>query len=169
MDTPALQFLTPPETALGTPLGAALLALNNSHAAELSLLAPDQLAHLVGQAYRAWRVGEVDAFLLALDETAAYDSPNFRWFRDRFPRFVYVDRIVVARTARGRGLARMLYDELIRQATQAGHARIVCEVNISPPNPTSDAFHAALGFAEVGSASIHDGAKTVRYLEHRLT
>jgi len=169
MSNPALQFLSAPETAFGTPLGAALLELNNSHAAELSLLTPEQLADLVRQAYRAWRIGEVDGFMLALDETAIYDSPNFQWFRQRFPRFIYVDRIVVASAARGRGLARMLYDELISQASQSGHERIVCEVNISPPNLTSDAFHTALGFTEVGSASIHGGAKTVRYLERRLT
>jgi predicted GNAT superfamily acetyltransferase len=168
MENPALQILTASGTALGTPLGAALLDLNNSHATELSLLAPEQLTHLIDQAYRAWRVGEVDAFMLALDETASYDSPNFRWFRDRFPRFVYVDRIVVAPAARGRGLARMLYDELIRQVSEAGHERIVCEVNISPPNPKSDAFHAALGFTEVGSASVHGDAKTVRYLARRI-
>jgi uncharacterized protein len=164
MEHPALRRLGAAELAADSSLGAAMLALNNSHAAELSWLGPEQLAHLVGQAYRAWRIGEVDAFMLALDETAAYDSPNFRWFRDRFARFVYVDRIVVAASARGRGLARSLYDELIRQATRAGHARIVCEVNLSPPNPNSDAFHAALGFGEIGSASIHGGTKTVRYL-----
>jgi len=168
MTNPALQVLSASEISFGTQLGAAVLELNNSHATELSLLAPDQLSGLVGQAYRAWRIGEVDAFMLALDETATYDSPNFHWFRQRFARFVYVDRIVVAPAARGRGLARMLYDELIIQAAQAGHERIVSEVNISPPNPTSDAFHAALGFTEVGSASIHGGAKTVSYLERRL-
>jgi hypothetical protein len=41
----------------------------------------------------------------------------------------------------------------------------VCEVNSDPPNPPSDALHASLGFKEVGSAAIHGGAKTVRYLE----
>ncbi len=50
------------------------------------------------------------------------------------------------------------------QASQAGHDRVVCEVNARPPNPESDAFHAALGFTEVGSASIHNDSKTVRYL-----
>jgi predicted GNAT superfamily acetyltransferase len=164
-----LQRLTSSEVAPDSRLGAAMLALNNTHATELSLLAPEQLTEIVDQAYRAWRVGEVDAFLLALDQDARYDSPNFRWFRDRFARFVYVDRIVVAPVARGRGLARQLYDELIRDAAHAGHAQIVCKVNLSPPNPLSDAFHAALGFTALGSASIHGGAKTVRYLARKLT
>ena len=66
--------------------------------------------------------------------------------------------------ARGRGLAQRLYEELFDAARAAGHVRIVCEVNSSPPNPASDAFHARLGFTEVGAADIHGGAKTVRYL-----
>jgi hypothetical protein len=113
-------------------------------------------------------IGHVDAFLLAFDQDADYDGPNFLWFRERYPRFVYVDRIVVASSARGRGLARLLYCALFVEAARAGHSCIVCEVNSEPPNPGSDAFHAALGFAKVGSASIHNGSKTVRYLLRRL-
>lgn len=146
------------------PIGEALLALNNAHAVELSWLEPDRLRHLVAQAFLAKRVGAADALLLAFDQDADYDSPNFLWFRERFPRFVYVDRIVVAAQARGRGLARRLYLDLFDQARQAGHERIVCEVNSSPPNPASDAFHAELGFKPVGAAAIHGGDKTVNYL-----
>jgi uncharacterized protein len=168
MDHPTLDILTSADASPDTPRGATLLALNNAHASELSWLEPAGLAHLVDQAWLALRIGDVDAFLLALDQTATYDSPNFGWFRARYPRFIYVDRIVVASSARGRGLARQLYDALIRRASEAGHERIVCEVNIDPPNPGSDAFHGTLGFAEVGSASIHGGAKTVRYLARPL-
>ena len=50
-------------------------------------------------------MGSLDAFLLAFDQSAQYDSPNFLWFRSRYPRFVYVDRIVVVSSARGRGPA----------------------------------------------------------------
>ena len=70
--------------------------------------------------------------------------------------------------ARGRGLARRLYDDLFAAARAAGHARIVCEVNSDPPNPASDAFHAALVFVPVGAAEIHGGKKTVTYLERLL-
>jgi uncharacterized protein len=115
-------------------------------------------------AFLARRIGDLDAFLLAFDQDAPYDSPNFLWFRARHARFIYVDRIVVAAAARGRGYARLLYRGLFDAASQAGHDRVVCEVNARPPNPESDAFHAALGFAEVGSASIHNNSKTVRYL-----
>lgn len=154
-------------------LASALLALNNTHAVELSWLEADRLRHLVAEAFLARRIGEVEAFLLAFDQGAIYDSPNFLWFRARYPRFVYVDRIVVAAEARGQGHARRLYRALFEQARRAGHERVVCEVNSSPPNPASRAFHANLGFVEVGTGLIAGASKTVSYLlcdlapEHR--
>jgi uncharacterized protein len=149
-------------------LGKALLALNNAHARELSWLEAERLEYLISEAFLARRIGRLDACLLAFDQDARYDSPNFVWFRARYPRFVYVDRIVVAPSARGRGCARRLYDDLFEHAIRAGHDRIVCEVNKTPPNPASDAFHAALGFVEVGTASVHGGSRTVRYLSQTL-
>lgn len=145
-----------------------LLALNNTHAVELSWLEPDRFRHLIAEAFLARRIGDADAFLLAFDQDADYDSPNFLWFRSRYPRFVYVDRIVVAAHARGHGHARHLYLDLFEHALRAGHDRVVCEVNSDPPNPASDAFHAGLGFKEVGAGPIHGGNKTVSYLKRQL-
>ena len=164
-----LQPNTPAEISSDNSLAEALLALNNAHAQELSWLEPERLRHLVEQAFLARRIGDLDAFLLAFDQDADYDSPNFVWFRSRYPRFVYVDRIVVAASARGRGCARRLYDDLFEHAVRAGHERVVCEVNSSPPNPASDAFHAALRFIEVGAASVYEGSRTVRYLLRPLS
>ena len=161
--TGVLHSITAGELADAVPLGGSLVALNNAHALELSPLDLGRFRHLAAQAFIAKRIGDVEAFLIAFDQGADYDSPNFIWFRDRYDRFVYVDRIVVAREARGRGHARRLYEDLFKSARQAGHDRIVCEVNSTPPNPESDAFHAALGFTEVGSGSL-GGGKTVRYL-----
>ena len=151
------------------PLGRALLALNNAHAIELSWLEPERLRHLVAEAFLALRTGDAEAMLLAFDEAADYDSPNFLWFRSRFPRFVYVDRVVVAARARGRGHARRLYSDLFGHAVRAGHDRVVCEVNSDPPNPASDAFHASLGFTEVGTGLLDGSGKTVRYLMASLS
>lgn len=143
-----------------------LLALNNTFARELSFLTTDKAAHLVATAFAAMRIGQADALLLAFDQDAAYDNPNFAWFKARYPRFVYIDRVVVAPDARGRGLARSLYQDLFRRA--AGHERVTCEVNTDPPNPASDAFHAALGFEAVGSAALPGAGKTVRYFSRPL-
>ncbi len=145
-----------------------LLALNAAHEVELSPLDLGQLRHLVTEAFVALRIGDVEAFLIALDQSATYDSPNFIWFRDRFDRFVYVDRIVVGPEARGKGHARRLYERLFELARQRGHSRVVCEVNSEPPNPQSDAFHRALDFTQVGAGPVPGRDKTVRYLMRPL-
>lgn len=148
---------------------AAILALNNEHAAELSWLEPERLSFLLGEAFYTRRIGNLEAFIMTFDQDARYDSPNFVWFRERYPRFVYVDRVVVAAQARGRGHARRLYQDLFGHVERAGHALVTCEVNTDPPNPASDAFHAALGFAEAGDAVIHGGKKAVRYYIRRIS
>lgn len=147
---------------------AAVLALNAAHEVELSALTPERLAALVAMAFAAWIVPPQAAFLIAFDQDAPYDSPNFRWFQHRLDRFVYVDRIAVAAEARGRGLARALYGRLFAAARAAGHAAVAAEVNSEPPNPASDALHAALGFSAIGSALLVDRGKTVTYLIRRL-
>lgn len=143
---------------------AAMLALNNAHATELSWLDSARLTLLLDQAFYVRRIGMLEAFLLAFDERADYASPNYLWFRARYSRFIYVDRIVVSPAARRRGYARRLYADLFGRVVAFGHGLVVCEVNSDPPNPASDAFHAALGFAEVGAALLPCGDKTVRYL-----
>lgn len=146
----------------------AILALNNEHARELSWLEMPKLRHLAGEAFLALRAGDADAFLLAFDQDADYDSENFLWFKARYPRFAYVDRVAVASHARGRGLARAFYETLFAMARDAGHTIVTCEVNSDPPNPGSDAFHAAMGFREVGTAAIYGGERTVRYFVREL-
>ena len=137
-------------------------ALNRAHELELSPLTPEALAALVASAdYTRQAAG--GAFLIAFREGATYDSPNFLWHRDRFDRFLYVDRIAVAATHRRRGLAAALYEDLFRFARETGAERVVCEVNADPPNPASDAFHARLGFEAVGEALLEGRGKTVRY------
>ena len=119
---------------------------------------------------RAWlraTVIEGEAYLIVFGPEANYDSPNFLWFRERMSGFAYVDRVVVSAASRGKGLARQLYEELFAAARAQGAGAVVCEVNLDPPNPGSDAFHARLGFAEVGRATLANG-KTVRYLKRDL-
>ena len=162
---------TSPSQPLITPLHSAtesLLALNNDHAVELSSLSFTEFDQLLRESFYSATIAASDALLIAFDQSSRYDHVNFLWFRDRYDQFVYVDRVVVAPAARGKGYARALYTDLFQRAKSAGHHRIVCEVNLDPPNPVSDAFHASLNFSEVGRASIYNGAKTVRYLLRSL-
>jgi predicted GNAT superfamily acetyltransferase len=131
-----------------------ILGLNNAHAVELSWLDAAQLKPLLREAFYARQIADGEAFLLAFDQRAKYESPNYLWFRQRYHRFVYVDRVVVSPLMRGRSYAGALYTDLFARARQEGHTLVVCEVNSEPPNPASDAFHAAMGS---GSSWISDG------------
>ena len=154
-------------TAITAADESAILELNNAHEVELSRLDGARLRHLLAAAYHARMAPQGVSFLIAFAPDADYDGVHFSWFRDRFDDFVYVDRIVVSNEARGRGIARALYADLFQRAQSDGHSTICCEVNVDPPNPASDAFHASLGFQEIGRASMASG-KIVRYFTNTI-
>lgn len=146
----------------------AVLALNNAHSLELGQIDLEKLVHSISAAAVAIAVGPVgepDAFLTAFDHGVPAQGPNHAWFLARHPRCLYVDRVCVHPRARKRGLARTLYAAVLVEAAGRGTPVVCCEVNSEPPNPVSDAFHAALGFSEVGRAFLPDRGKSVRYLE----
>ena len=151
-----------------SPHREALLSLNNASARETSLLTPERFDQLIRSAHLALFIPPAVALLLAFEDTDDYDGGHFLWFRGRPGRFLYIDRVVVSEQWRRHGQARMLYEDLFKRAVGLGHSRVVCEVNVEPPNPVSDRFHETLGFAEGGRATFDDGAKTVRYLEARI-
>ena len=146
----------------------ALLALSNAHAREVGTIAREAFLELIALSFRTRMTPTRDAFLIALADRAPAMAPNYQWFAARLEQFVYVDRVVVAKRARGHGLGRLLYHDLVEATLRAGRATLCCEVNVDPPNPVSDAFHAALGFNEIGRAFLPDRCKTVRYLVKEL-
>ena len=77
-----------PISRVSPPDEAAILALNNEHAAELSWLEPERLSFLLSEAFYIRRIGALEAFIMTFDQDARYDSPNFLWFRERYPRCV---------------------------------------------------------------------------------
>lgn len=105
--------------------------------------------------------GEIGAFCMVLGPQADYGSGNFIWFRDRYDRFVYLDRIAVAPSFRRRGIGSAMYAEVERLAAErAPDAIDFClEVNLRPHNEVSLAFHAELGFTEVGQRETSYGAR----------
>ena len=149
-------------------MNAALLALNNANAIETSFLTSKEWQSMIAGAFSATCIQGPAALLITFDQDADYASVNFQWFRARLDRFVYIDRIVVAEAHRGAGLARLLYDHLFTLARAAGHHTVACEINAVPPNPVSDAFHARIGFEEIGLAELAGKGKTVRYFTKQL-
>lgn len=158
-------LVTPPFTE---DIFERLLRLNNDHAEELSYKTPEGFRELIDAASHVRAEATGLALIVAFNEACAYDNPNFRWLKARFPRFNYIDRVVVSGEARGLGLARLLYAGLEAETRETGRERMVCEINSVPPNPQSDAFHTALGFAPVGEQHLEDRGKTVRYWAKEL-
>ena len=106
---------------------------------------------------------EVVGFLLVMSETSDYDGENFRWFVERYGRFLYIDRIVIDGSAARRGVGSALYGDLIQFAATQSWSTLCCEINVSPPNPISHAFHAHFGFEEVGRSAEAGAPKIVSY------
>ena len=107
--------------------------------------------------------GQVVGFLLVMSDASDYDGDNFRWFIERYKRFLYVDRIVIDQAYAGQGVGSALYGDLIEFAATQGRPALCCEINVSPPNPVSHAFHARFGFEEVGRSAEAGTPKVVSY------
>lgn len=109
----------------------------------------------------ATNYGRIAGFLLAMRETAPYQNENFIWFASRYPRFIYVDRVVVSREFSGMKIGTSLYNDLFGFARIDGVKTLVCEYNIEPPNAASKAFHDRFGFEEVGTQRVANSSKLV--------
>lgn len=129
-----------------------VLALNNAAGPTILALDSTRIRWFFDNA-DYFRIADVDGhvagFLVAMREGSEYDSSNYRWFRERYPAFVYIDRIVIAKPYRGLGLGRVFYAD----ATSYAEARVPvlsCEVFLEPRDDVSVLFHGTYGFQEVG-------------------
>ncbi|MCX7042825.1 MAG: GNAT family N-acetyltransferase [Gammaproteobacteria bacterium] len=100
-----------------------------------------------------FRVAEKDGllagFLVALSQDAPHDSPNFLWFRDRYPEFLYIDRIVIASTRRGAGVGRVFYGD-VQSFAEVRVPCLAAEVFLEGSSHPALLFHGSFGFREVG-------------------
>jgi predicted GNAT superfamily acetyltransferase len=145
----------------------AVLSLNEASVHELSELDGERLQFVLTCAHRALVAeaqGAVVAFAVAMAPRAAYDSSNYRWFSERFERFLYLDRIAVDPRHRRAGIGARLYDEMEAAARPFG--RMVCEVNLEPRNEASLAFHEARGYREI--ARLQHPGKLVALMSKEL-
>ncbi|MCR9161552.1 MAG: GNAT family N-acetyltransferase [Nannocystaceae bacterium] len=148
-----------------------LLRVNNAAVPAVNPHDASSLRALVEGAERCWvaTVGKMRAGVLVVyGPGASYESANYRWLSERYERFRYVDRVIVVPEAKGRGVGRGLYEALEAHAASAEAQRVLCEVNIDPPNPASLAFHAAMGWAPLADRQLGPG-KSVRYFEKRMS
>ena len=86
---------------------------------------------------------------------ADYESSNFRWFKDHYEAFVYVDRIVIAKGERSAGIGRLFYAD-VQSFAEVRAPALVAEVFIEDSNHPALLFHGSLGFHEVGQNQLPD-------------
>ncbi|MEM9632600.1 MAG: GNAT family N-acetyltransferase [Pseudomonadota bacterium] len=144
---------------------SALLAMNNAAVPAVSELTAEKLLDLVNAALVclvAETNGNAVGFLLCLAEGIEYESRNYHWLSERFPKFAYTDRVCVEESVRGQKIGDAMYVDLFNR--MAGSERtFLCEVNERPPNPGSLRFHNRLGFKEIGKAD--NGKVAVIYMQ----
>lgn len=151
----------------------AILRLNRGALPAVGDVDDRELWRLVDQAATTLVVedtggGGVVAFAIVFGPGAAYESPNYRFFAERYPAFRYVDRVVVDPAYARHGIGSRLYERVVDDARSAGTPVVTAEVNVQPPNQASLAFHAAHGFEAVGEQDTEGGAKRVRLLVRDL-
>jgi predicted GNAT superfamily acetyltransferase len=161
--TPMFRAATPSDLA-------ALMVLNDASVPHVNALPAEVWLRFLGGEARvrvaASPSGNLEALTVTLPPGRAYGSENYAWFQRSLPYFVYVDRIVVAAGRRGRGIGRAAYADIFAAVGRDGPP-VVCEVNLSPANDTSLAFHGSLGFRELAVESVYAGTKRVAMLGRR--
>ncbi len=147
-----------------------VLTINNAAVPDVNELTRAGLERLIALA-GYFRVAESDGrpagFLLAMRSAADYDSPNFRWFKENFSDFVYIDRVVVDQPFRRLGIGKVFYADVQSYAENIA-PYLTCEVNLAPRNDVSLLFHGADGFHEVGQQLTEGGDKRVSLLAKKL-
>lgn len=97
----------------------------------------------------AERDGTLVGFMIGMGHQADHDSSNFRWFRERYPDFFYIDRIAVASRRRGGGVGRAFYADAQSYA-ELRYPQLACEVFLDAGSDPALLFHGSFGFREVG-------------------
>ena len=97
----------------------------------------------------AQRDGAIAGFLVAFGSAVDHDSDNFRWFRQRHPEFLYIDRIAVASRRRGGGVGHALYAD-VQSYAELRYPQLACEVFLEHEADPALLFHGSFGFREVG-------------------
>ncbi|MGB0908473.1 MAG: GNAT family N-acetyltransferase [Maricaulaceae bacterium] len=149
---------------------AQFLRMNERFVHWLAPLTQDDLTKLLRIAQYAHQIGGGDGALLGYAHDVDYpDHWNLEWLRGHMDNFFYIDRVIIAKAAHGKGYGRALYDDVANFARAAGHTALACEVNTVPDNPSSHHFHLSMGFQAIGEQTFKDGVKAVRYYMKNLT
>ena len=149
----------------------AILAMNNAAGSGILPMSQTQINYFWQHAHY-FRVAESDnclvGFLIALTQEADYESSNFNWFKEHYPHFFYVDRIVIAQGQRNTGIGRLFYADALSFAEVRAPA-IVAEVFMEKSTHPALLFHGSFGFHEVGQHQIPNTTLRAVMLYKELT
>lgn len=123
----------------------AVIGLNQNALEGVGELDHEGLALLVKQADQALvceEAGDVAGFVITLPPGSVYDSSRYDWFEQRLDDYVYLDRIVVGRDHRRKGVASRLYD--------AVEADVPVALEVYDTNEPSLEFHRRRGYRQIG-------------------
>ncbi|WP_165872913.1 GNAT family N-acetyltransferase [Nocardioides jejuensis] len=136
-----------------------IVELNQDALEGVGRLDHEGLALLVKQADQALVLeddGDIAGFVITLPPGAVYDSSRYDWFEDRLDDYVYLDRIVVSREHRRKGVASRLYD--------AVEADVPVALEVYDTNEPSLEFHRLRGYQQVGELE-HAGKNNLMMLK----
>ena len=85
-----------------------------------------------------------------------------KYFNNKYDKFIYVDRVVVASDFTAKGGGTLMYQDVFNFAKK-NKLTVCCEVNEEPVNEVSLKFHKKLGFIKV-SEKVY-AKKKVAFLE----
>ena len=98
---------------------------------------------------------EIVGFIICMREGSIYESENYKFFKQRLKKFLYVDRVVIDERFRRSGLGKDIYKDIFGHASN-DNLPIALEVNTQPVNQPSLNFHENMGFEKVGSKDFDD-------------
>jgi len=98
---------------------------------------------------------EIVGFIICMREGSIYESENYKFFKHRLKKFLYVDRVVIDVNHRRSGLGIAIYEDIFAHSNNE-NLPVALEVNTQPINQPSLNFHEKMGFEKVGSRHFDD-------------
>lgn len=146
-----------------------ILKINEAFVHWLAPLDLAQLEWVLSIATYKRQVDDAQAVLFGYPYDANYpEHKNLIWLNRHVSNFFYIDRIIVDACAQGRGYGKLLYQDVEDFARQSGYSHMTCEVNTVPNNPSSHAFHLAMGYTAIGDEDYPDYDSSLRYYKKAL-
>jgi predicted GNAT superfamily acetyltransferase len=133
-----------------------LYKLNQENTPEVGSLSSintlQELINMSSDALYFSKKNKVIGFIICLREKKDYQSLNYKFFSKLERKFLYIDRVVVEKGNRNKGIGKYVYQHLF-DTVKKYNIPVCCEVNIQPINKVSLDFHSSLGFKQVGEYS----------------